>query len=343
MKTYNLALNKTSGLSLVELMIAMAVSGILMLGISQIFSINSRSYKVQDESARMQESGRYAFNTLMTDIRRAGYFGGNATVGSVSGSEGIAPPARNCLTTDTSWGRMIERAFYGLNDALSHNDKDGLAVNYTACIPAADYLRGDILVMRYAKGAAITSFDSNRLYIRNSLFEGRLFKGIDQAVTASNAVSENPQSVHELAAHAYYVGPSGRNCRFKASDNSDIPIPALFREKLSSAGVPEKEEVSSGIEYIQFQYGIDNSGDGHVHSYYNAHQLSNDEGITPNWTQIQTVRLWVLVRADCPTAGYTNSKTYTMGDIDVPTSSGGYKPNDSFKRQLYSTVVAVRN
>lgn len=332
------------GLSLVELMVAMTVSAILMLGISEIFSINSRSYKVQDESARMQESGRFAFNTLMQDIRRAGYFGGSAAVDEITGSEGIATPARDCINNNTTWGRMVERAFYGLNDNNTHNDADGLLVNYTSCIPTGtatgNYLRGDILVTRYTKSARIDPVPNNtRLYIRTSLFSGRLFTGANNAVNVSqNSVDETPNAVRELAAHAYYVAPSGRNCRFNNAGGNAIPIPALQREVLDASGRPVREEVASGIENIQFQYGIDSDGDLTVNRYLNANALSNNSAITPNWTQVVTVRLWVLVRADCPTNGFTNTKTYSMGDITYDPN-----PDDGFKRQLYSTVVAVRN
>lgn len=337
-------LKKMYGLSLPELMVAMVVSAILMLGISEIFTINSRTYKVQDESSRMQESGRYAFNTLMQDIRRAGYFGGNAAVASITGSIGIStPPGRNCLTTDTTWGRMLERAIYGLDDGNTNIDANGAAVDYTGCIPDSDYTRGDILVTRFTYSPNIPdatlnlAANANRLYIRNSLFEGRLFKGANNAVAVSNGVTEFPNATQELAAHAYYVGPSGRNCRFNAADNSVIPVPALHREVLNNAGIPVQEEVASGIENIQFQYGIDNNGDLSVNNYYNANEIGNDDTITPNWTQVVTVRFWVLVRAECPTNGYSSTKTYPMGDIT-------YDPADkSFKRQLYSTTVTVRN
>lgn len=324
---------KSSGLSLVELMVAMTVSAILMLGISEIFSLNKKSYNVQDENARMQESGRYAFNTLMTDIRRAGFFGGSANTNEMTGDLGISTPGTTCATAGTTWARMIERPFYGLNDTNLGYD--------TGCIPNAEYTRGDIIVTRYTRGqtvsAATLAANANRLYIRNSMFSGRVFTG-SQAGGAANAVAAVPNEVRELDASAYYVGPSGRNCRFKDSANNDIPTPALFREKLSSTGTPEQEEIANGVEHIQFQYGVDSNTDFSVNRYYNANELSNNDTVTPNWTQVVTVRLWVLVRSDCPTNGYTNTKTYVMGDIP-----GGYTPTDGFKRQLYSTTVAARN
>ncbi len=326
------------GLSLVELMVAVAVSAILLLGISEIFRINKKSYNIQDEVSHMQESGRYAFNLLMQDIRRAGYYGGNANTDDITGTEGLSTPAQNCLTSDTSWARMLQRNIFGLNDT---NNDAGTGADYTGCIPNTDYLRGDILVTRYAKGENVTTAtmndaaNANRLYVRSSLFVGRLFQGKDQA-NASNNITETPNATHELAANAYYVGPSGRNCRFNDSNGNAIPIPTLFREVLGSTGLPEKEEVASGVENIQFKYGVDSNGDFSVNRYYNANEISNDDTVSPNWTQVVTVQLWVLVRANCPSSGYTNNKTYVMGDVT-------YTPNDSFKRQLYSTTVSIRN
>ena len=334
----NKQINRNYGLSLVELMVAMTISAILMLGLTQIFKANKESYNVQDENTRMQENGRFAFNLLMTDIRRAGYFGGNANISDITGTESISTPAQDCLTSDNSWGRMLERPIYGLNDT---NNDTTTGDNYTGCIPDSDYLRGDILVTRYTKGESVTAAtlaqasNANRLYIRSSLFVGRLFKATDEADT-NNEVLETPNAVHELASNAYYVGPSGRNCRFKDAANKDIPIPALFREVLDNNGLPVKEEVSSGIEHIQFQYGVDSNGDFSVNRYYNANSLSNDTSVSPNWTEVVTVRLWVLVRADCPSSKYTNTNTYTMGDVS-------YTPNDNFKRQLYHTTVSTRN
>jgi len=275
----------------------------------------------------------------MTDIRRAGYFGGNAAIDEISGSVGIAVPARDCLTTNTTWGRMIERHIYGLNNANTHLDADGVTVNYTTCIPDAEYNGSDILVTRYTKSALIAAPPNDgRLYIHNSLFVGRLFSGTNYAANLStNAVTENPNGIRELAAHAYYVGPSGRNCRFNNADGTAISVPALQREVLSNTGIPTRVEVASGIERFQVQYGVSNNGDLSVNRYFNAHQLRNNSALTPNWTQVLSVRFWILVRADCPTSGYTNTQTYTMGD------AAAFTPNDGFKRQLYSTTVAIRN
>lgn len=316
---------KIRGLSLVELMVAMTVSAILMLGISEIFSINSRSYKVQDDNARMQENGRFGFNTLMHDLRRAGYFGGNADVTNITGTSGIIAPTNTC-PNDSTWGRMLGRRIVGMNDTNA---------GYT-CI--TNYSQGDIVVTRYTKGNNVSVADMtanpNRFYIRNSMFEGRLFIGSaqDVAVNTSNAVAETPNTSQELVSHAYYIGTTSRNCRFNDASNNPIPITALYRERLNSDGTPVQEEVASSIENLQIQYGVDNNDDTYVNQYFNA----NDIDGTPSWDQVVAVRFWILVRADCPTNGYTNPKTYTMAGTD-------FTPADGFKRQLYSTTITLRN
>lgn len=316
------------GVSLVELLVAIVVSSILVLGIGEVFKLNKRTYQTQDDSARMQESGRFAFNMLMQDLRRAGYYGGNADTANITGTSGIVAATNTC-PADTTWGRMLERRIIGLDDT---------AAAY-ACI--TNYSRGDVITTRYTQGANVSATtmaaNANTFYIRSSMFEGRLFIGSAQA-NGTNAVAETPNSVQTLSSHAYYVGTTTRNCRFNDESNNPIPITALYRETLSSAGVPTREEVANSIEHLQIQYGVDTNAtsDLMVNRYYDADAISNDITVTPNWSQVVTVRFWVLARAECPTNGYNNTKTYVMGDQP-------YQPNDNFKRQLYSTTVSLRN
>ncbi|MBI1422903.1 MAG: prepilin-type N-terminal cleavage/methylation domain-containing protein [Gammaproteobacteria bacterium] len=71
MKTRHFA-NQT-GVTLVELMIALAISAILMLGVSSIYVSSKRGYKIQDNLSRQQENSRFSLEVLMRDLRMAGY------------------------------------------------------------------------------------------------------------------------------------------------------------------------------------------------------------------------------------------------------------------------------
>jgi prepilin-type N-terminal cleavage/methylation domain-containing protein len=61
------------GLTLVELMVALAVSFILIGAIYRIFISQQRTYAIQDQVAEAQQNARVAMNILMRDLRMAGY------------------------------------------------------------------------------------------------------------------------------------------------------------------------------------------------------------------------------------------------------------------------------
>lgn len=64
-----------AGLSLIELMIAMALSLLLMLGVLQIFLSSKQTYTANSALSRVQESGRFAMDFITYDLRNAGYKG----------------------------------------------------------------------------------------------------------------------------------------------------------------------------------------------------------------------------------------------------------------------------
>lgn len=63
------------GLSLVELMIALALSATLILGIFTIYMDSSRTTRVGEGLARVQESGRIGLEIMSKEVRMAGYQG----------------------------------------------------------------------------------------------------------------------------------------------------------------------------------------------------------------------------------------------------------------------------
>lgn len=63
------------GLSLVELMIAMVIGLLLILGVMQVFSASRVSYQLSEGISRTQENSRFAIDMLQRDIRMAGHFG----------------------------------------------------------------------------------------------------------------------------------------------------------------------------------------------------------------------------------------------------------------------------
>jgi type IV pilus assembly protein PilW len=68
-----IARNRQKGLSLIELMVAMLIGLFLILGVTQIFISNQRSYLFQQGQLGNQENGRFALAILSQELLKAGY------------------------------------------------------------------------------------------------------------------------------------------------------------------------------------------------------------------------------------------------------------------------------
>lgn len=62
-----------SGMTLVEILVAMLISLFLTAGIIQLFIGSKQTYRFHDALSRLQENGRLALDSMAIDIRMAGY------------------------------------------------------------------------------------------------------------------------------------------------------------------------------------------------------------------------------------------------------------------------------
>lgn len=296
---------RQGGFSIVEILIAMLLGLFLVVALVQILIEGKESFASANYLSRLQENGRVATNMVVTDLKRAGYMGGNSDIPNIFGSAGQVAPDDTCPAGSTEWGRMIQQRILGLDDSNA---------GYS-CIADSSYLRGDVLAMRYASPWIADDFADDQLYLRSNLFEGKIFAGKDENDALNDMADPVGMTEHEMLAYAYYIGDSGRTCGGQL-------VPSLFRVRLDANGQPTAEELLPGIEDLQVQFG-----DGE--RYFNG----NDVG---DWNDIVTARLWLLVRSECPESGHADSQTYTLGNQV-------YTPGDNYRRQLYSSVVMLRN
>lgn len=68
-------LKQQQGISLIELLIAMALGSILLIGLISLYASNKNTYQMTQAAARLQEDGRIAIQIMSRDIRMAGYVG----------------------------------------------------------------------------------------------------------------------------------------------------------------------------------------------------------------------------------------------------------------------------
>ena len=335
-------------MTLVELMVAVVLFSVVMTGLIELLVSNSKNAMATSSLSRIQETGRTAVQLLTNDIRRAGYLGGNIGL-DITGSLGEATPSNTC-PSDNTYGTMVRQPVAGLND------HDPFTINASFdCITNAtpppvgplrgEYLRGDVITLRFASSLAVKPDDmiSTRPYIRTSLVEGTIFEGKDavddfegegaedaeDAEETNNLLSDPTSRNYALVAHTYYVGSSGRSCQGPAlpdsDDPDDWPVPALFRKSISDTGVPTApQELLAGVEHLQFKYQVGNQ-------YVDANAVTD-------WADVGAIETTILVRTECPETGFTNDRTFAIGDL-----ASEYGPTDGYRRQVFTIVTSVRN
>jgi type IV pilus assembly protein PilW len=135
---------KQSGLSLIELMVALVISSIVMLGLVTLVNSIGIANRTQDGLARLQENGRFAMQRIAGDLRAAASqhcsnFGNGGSVMAAGGATYVDPPRYPQVYFDAGPAAGIlmgvpgKTAIYGLNTRLmmmGHECSD------TACAPA---------------------------------------------------------------------------------------------------------------------------------------------------------------------------------------------------------------
>lgn len=82
---------RQKGLSIIELLVAMVIGLILLLGVSQVFLSSRQTFATNDAMTKLQENGRFALEFIAATARQAGYL-------SPGSSEGMPFPVEpiNC-------------------------------------------------------------------------------------------------------------------------------------------------------------------------------------------------------------------------------------------------------
>jgi len=94
-------IKEDKGVTLVELMIALMMSGILIAALYRTFIGQQRTYTVQEQVVDMQQNIRVSIHRMMSEIRMAGFGNVNNAlnlVGGVNGFTQVITPNNNTLT-----------------------------------------------------------------------------------------------------------------------------------------------------------------------------------------------------------------------------------------------------
>ena len=83
-------MRKQAGLTMIELMVALAIGSFLIIGAVQIYTQSRQAFVVNESIARVQETAQFAMDTIEADLRMASNWGRNSRGLAVEGRQ-VAP------------------------------------------------------------------------------------------------------------------------------------------------------------------------------------------------------------------------------------------------------------
>ena len=76
------AFGRQDGFSLIELMVAMSIFLLILVGIFQVFDPSRNAYQVSERKLDVQQNARVAMDRMSRQLRMAGYFPGGMKLAS---------------------------------------------------------------------------------------------------------------------------------------------------------------------------------------------------------------------------------------------------------------------
>lgn len=317
--------HKQYGMTLIELMTALAIGAFLMLGAITVFVQSRTTFRISESLARMQENARFALAVIEPDVRMAHYWGLTTSTASITNR--AAPTAGNGLGPDdcgNNWTINLDQAIQAGNNG------------YTWACPSGQPAQANadtLIVRRASESPVVPAMGGLHLQSQRGTGDSEIFDD----TTVPGGFSPTTSQTHRLIANGYYV---------TSGSTVGANVPALRRQTLQPDGtmLVGGEELVAGIEDLQIQFGVDTDTPGTIDRGGIDRYVDPDDpmidptdaAFDPN-AEILAVRVWVRVRAERPENGFTDTATYTYADQNV----GPF--NDGFRRLVVSKTIYVRN
>jgi type IV pilus assembly protein PilW len=347
------------GFSLVELMVAMAISLLIMAAVLTLFLDVTRTNDDMAKTNAQIENGRFSIQMIGNDLMHAGFWDGYipeyddlTATAAPAGFPGDFIPPEPCLGF-ASWDS-------GYKDNLLRMPVQSFAEVPAGCegVVQNHKAQTDILVVRHintcvADASGCAASDANRVYFQTSFCSAASPYDYVLGKSGFTLQKRNCASAADkrrLVMHIYFIRDDDTLMRaeFVAGDNpttewSVQPMIDGVEHFVVELGVDSLSDSGEGVDYEKSVLWADplnkvsprNRGDGAPDGDF---VRCPEEGCDiEQLLNVVAAKLYLLVRSPQESVGYTDNKTYTLGSADPVT------PGDSFKRHLYSTSVRLHN
>lgn len=293
----------TCGLTLVELMVALAIASLTMLGAVRLYSHATTMVRSAYAVQALEESAHLALTVLRRDIELAGFFGFLNDEPTLPIEPGFT--VRNDCAP--GWATRIEVPVDGSDNRYPWACRAYAGAAMTAA---------DTLVVRYAGPERTTDPQPGTVYLHSNAGG---FASLELADTGTVPPADPLSAFQQLQARGYYVS------RTSAGDADEFPIPSLRLKYLTTRGgraTIVDEEVQRGVEDMQAEFATQPG------RFVPASELGANERVT-------AVRIWVLLRSPARESG--------LGSYAVAAYANRPRRiyNDGFRRSLAHTTVTI--
>ena len=326
------------GFTIVEFMIAITLSMIVVAALTAAFIGNSKSRAVIEKANQQIESARYAMEAIKDDLELAGYWSHFNIRNAGLGTPAALP--NPCATAVADLTAALPVNVQGYDGGAS-----------LTCISDRK-ANSDIVVIRRVATCVAGTTDcaliSGAPYFQASLCNSGTELGavssaqhfrLDTDLTNLDRTQRDCVTAAErrrFLTHIYFVANN---------DSSGDSIPTLKRAELGAGGFTTTS-IAHGIESLQFNYGIDTSGDGNPEAF-NANPSTyngcSGTACVQNWVDVMSVKVFLLAREAEATTGHQDTKTYQMGQAADGSIITLGPFNDAFKRHVYQSVIRLQN
>jgi prepilin-type N-terminal cleavage/methylation domain-containing protein len=307
-------LNSRKGFTLVELLVTLAISGVVMAGVYSVFYTQQKSYTTQEQVSEMQQNLRACMLMMSRDARMAGFSFGPSGISYYDGSgtkylsaiEGFNnnPDRIDIIYADASVSAKIDKHM--------PDSAGDLKVDSTA-----GFSDGDLIIITDGTNASL-------LEVTNVQSDGLVHNAAAGNINPPGGHNTFPPGGYDVGCDVYKV----KYVSYDIDNTSDPAHPKMRVDLDGPLGSGNPQPLALNIEDLQFRYFFADGGEANAPDNLDADDTNDSD-------DIRSVRINILARSDKVDPGFTGNRPA----IEDHTAGG----TDSYRRRLLTTEIKVRN
>ena len=332
------------GLTLIELMVAMAIGLVVMATMHKVYVDSSRLYRFSTGLSRIQENGRFGLEFIRQDARLAGFWG---CYHDITLSNRISTANSNCrpytgtaCTNTPGKGNNIEGTnnnpptapLVATSDTITFRGATGTAISLSGDVGTSGTVgvtsTGSI---QTGDTVLISNCEVGDIFEVTATGAGTLTHGAGSNTTADllNSYLQAASSVYLVQEHTYCVaaGVDGTTPALRRLTFPNVLVGA------AATCAANGDEMVEGVEDMQILYGEDTDADNVANRYVGA----GTAGLAME--NVVSVRISLLLRS-VENNLLTDPTQVTYNGANFPNP---LPANDRYLRKVFNATVSVRN